>query len=415
MNPPATKEPPAIPPAREALASTSEAAASAGAKLRNAAIVAGVLVVIGAVAGLVPRWLHRSALRAETRELAILTVSVVSPMPGTNAAGLTLPAEAKALVEAPIYARTSGYVKRYLVDIGAQVKAGDLLAEIDAPELDHELGQARAQLTQAEAALALARTTDARWAELLKSSSVSEQEAAEKKADLELKLATVEAARANVLRLEDVQSFERVTAPFCGTITARGTDVGQLVASSGGNELFRLAQTETLRVFVRVPQGYALGITAGQTAELTIPEKRGRVFPAKVVRTSGAMSADSRTLLVELEVDNSLGEILAGTYAQVRLTEAKLDPTLTLPSNTLLFRSEGPQVGVVGADGKVELRRLALGRDFGPTIEILEGVGPTDRVILNPPDSLVGGTTVRVAEAAKEPADKAASTAASAK
>ena len=414
MNSSATKEPPAIPPAREALSSASEAAASSGAKLRNAAIVAALLIVVGAVAGLVPRALHRTALRAETRELAIRTVSVVSPAPGKNAAGLTLPAEAKALVEAPIYARTSGYLKRYLVDIGSQVKAGDLLAEIDTPELNQELAQSRAQLAQAEAALALAKTTDSRWADLLKSSSVSEQEAAEKKADLELKSATVEAARANVRRLEELQSFERVTAPFAGTITARGTDVGQLVAASSGNELFRLAQTGTLRVFVRVPQAVARSIAPGQMAELIIPEMPSRVFPAKVVRTSGAMSADSRTLLVELEVDNSRGEILAGTFVQVRLTEAKLDPTLTLPSNTLLFRSEGSQLGVVGADGKVELRGVTVGRDFGPTIEILGGIGPTDRVILNPPDSLVGGTTVRVAETA-EPAGKAASTAASAK
>jgi RND family efflux transporter MFP subunit len=415
MNPPGTLEPTPIPPAREALASASEAAASSGNKLRNASIVAALLIIVGAVAGLVPRSLHRNALRAETRELAIQTVSVVSPAPGKTAAGLMLPAEAKALVEAPIYARTSGYLKRYLVDIGSQVKAGDLLAEIDTPELNQELAQARAQFVQADAALALAKTTDSRWAELLKTSSVSEQEAAEKKADLELKSATVEAAHANVRRLEELQSFERVTAPFAGTITARGTDVGQLVAASSGNELFRLAQTGTLRVFVRVPQSVAHGMAPGQMAEMTIPEMPGRVFPAKVVRTSGAMSADSRTLLVELEVDNSRGEILAGTYVQVRLTEAKLDPTVTLPANTLLFRSEGPQVGLVGADGKVELRRVALGRDFGPTIEILEGVGATDRVILNPPDSLVGGTTVRVAEAAKEPAGKPAATAASAK
>jgi RND family efflux transporter MFP subunit len=415
MNPPGTLELTPIPPAREALASASEAAASSGNKLRNAGIVAALLIIVGAVAGLVPRSLHRNALRAETRELAIQTVSVVSPAPGKTAAGLMLPAEAKALVEAPIYARTSGYLKRYLVDIGSQVKAGDLLAEIDTPELNQELAQARAQFVQADAALALAKTTDSRWAELLKTSSVSEQEAAEKKADLELKSATVEAAHANVRRLEELQSFERVTAPFAGTITARGTDVGQLVAASSGNELFRLAQTGTLRVFVRVPQSVAHGMAPGQMAELTIPEMPGRVFPAKVVRTSGAMSADSRTLLVELEVDNSRGEILAGTYVQVRLTEAKLDPTVTLPANTLLFRSEGPQVGVIGADGKVELRRVALGRDFGPTIEILEGVGATDRVILNPPDSLVGGTTVRVAEAAKEPAGKPAATAASAK
>ena len=243
MNPSAAKAPTPIPPAREALASTAEAAASSGAKLRNAAIVAALLIVIGAVAGLVPRSLHRKALIAETRELAIQTVSVVSPTPGKTAAGLILPAEAKPLVEAPIYARTSGYLKRYLVDIGAQVKAGDLLAEIDTPELNQQLAQARAELAQAEAALALARTTAARWADLLKTASVSEQEAAEKQADLELRPATVEAAHANVRRLEDLQSFERVTAPFAGTITARGTDVGQLVASGSGNELFRLAQT----------------------------------------------------------------------------------------------------------------------------------------------------------------------------
>ena len=415
MNPSAAKAPTPIPPVREALASTAEAAASSGSKLRNAAIVVGVLIVIGAVAGLVPRSLRRNALLAETRELAIQTVSVVSPTPGKTAAGLILPAEAKPLVEAPIYARTSGYLKRYLVDIGSQVKAGDLLAEIDTPELNQQLAQARAELAQAEAALALARITDVRWAELLKTSSVSEQEAAEKKADLELKAATVEAARANVRRLEDLQSFERVTAPFAGTITVRGTDVGQLVASGSGNELFRLAQTGTLRVYVRVPQAAAQGVAPGQTAEMTIPELPGRVFPAKVARTSGAMSADSRTLLVELEVDNSRGEILAGTYVQVRLTAGTANPALTLPANTLLFRSEGSQVGVVGTDGKVELRGVTLGRDFGPTVEMLGGVGPSDRVILNPADSLVGGTTVRVAEAAKEPAGKAASTAASAK
>jgi len=414
MNPSGIDQPTLIPPPRAPSASTSAAAASSGAKLRNAAIVAALLIVIGAAIGVIPRLLHRNALRAETRALALQTVSVVSPTPGKNAAGLTLPAEAKALVEAPIYARTSGYLKRYLVDIGAQVKAGDLLAEIDTPELNQELAQSRAQLGQADAALVLARTTSARWAELLKSSSVSEQEAAEKQADLELKSATVEAARASVRRLEDLQAFEQVTAPFAGTITARGTDVGQLVAASNGKELFRLAQTGTLRVYVRVPQAAAQGVVPGQMAELTIPELPGRVFPAKVVRTSGAMSADSRTLLAELEVDNSRGEILSGAYVQVRLAEGKQDPALTLPANTLLFRAEGPQVGVVAPDGKVELRSVTLGRDFGPTVEIVGGVAPTDRVILNPADSLVGGTTVRVAEAA-ETAGKAASNTASAK
>ena len=388
-----TLSPPTAPPP-----STADAAATSGTKLRHAAILATVLVVIGTIAGLVPRWRHSAALRAETRELAVWSVTVVSPTPGKAAAGLTLPAELKPYLEAPIYARASGYLKRWLVDIGAQVKEGELLAEIDTPELNQELAQARAQLDQARAALGLAKTTAARWTELLKTASVSEQEAAEKQADLELKSANVEAARANVRRLEELQSFESVKAPFAGTITARKTDVGELIAASSGKELFRLAQTGTLRVYVRIPQTAVRGVTPGQIAELTIPELPGRVFPAKVVRTSGALSADSRTLLTELQVDNARGELLAGSYAHVRFTEANPDAALTLPANTLLFRSEGLQVGLVQADGKVQLRNVTLGRDFGPTVEILAGVTATDRVILNPSDSLVSGATVRVAE-----------------
>jgi RND family efflux transporter MFP subunit len=378
--------------------SLSRAASSANARLRYAAIVAALLVIVGSVAGLVPRWQRRAVLRAETRELAIQPVSVVYPAPGHAAAGLVLPAEVKPFLESPIYARASGYLKRWLADIGAQVKEGELLAEIDTPELDQELAQARAQLARAQAALALAGTTAARWTELLKTASVSAQETAEKQADLELQSATVQAAQANVRRLEQSQSFQSVKAPFAGTITARNTDVGELIAAGNGKELFRLAQTRTLRVYVCVPQSAAAGVAPGQKAELSIPELHGRVFPAKVVRTSGAMSADSRTLLTELEVDNSRGEILAGSFAQVRFAENQSALPLTLPANTLLFRSEGTQVGVAGADGKVELRRVTLGRDFGPTIEILDGVGPKDRVILNPADSLVNGAVVRVAD-----------------
>jgi membrane fusion protein (multidrug efflux system) len=380
-------------------ASVEDAAARSGAKLRHAAIIAAVLIVLGVLAGLLPRWHHRSVLRAETRELSLQTVTVVSPAPGKAAAGLTLPAEVRPLLEAPIYARASGYVKRWLVDMGAQVKAGDLLAEIDTPELNQELAQGRAQLAQAKAALDLAKTTAARWADLLKTASVSEQEAAEKQADLELKQANLEAADANVRRLEDLQSFESVHAPFAGTITTRSTDVGQLISAGSGKELFRLAQTGTLRVYVRVPQTAARSVVPGQQAELTVTEMPGRVVPAKVVRTSGALSADSRTLLVELEVDNSRGEVLTGTYGQVRFTEAKPDASLTLPANTLLFRSEGAQVGVVDAEGKVQLHNVSLGRDFGPTVEVLDGVTSADHVILNPSDSLVSGATVRVAEA----------------
>ena len=379
-------------------ATVAEAAATSGAKLRHAAMVAVVLIIIGAVAGLVPRWRHRVALRSEAREMAIQNVAVILSSPGRVATDLILPAEVKPFVDSPIYARSSGYLKRWLFDIGAQVKQGDLLAETDAPELRQELAQAKAMLAQTEAALALARTTAARWAELLKTASVSEQEAAEKQADLELKLANLDAARANVHRLEELQSFSNIKAPFSGTITARGVDVGQLVVANSNTELFHLAQTDTLRVYVHVPQMDARSIVPGQMAELTVPELPGRIFPAKIVRTSGAMSSDSRTLLVELQVDNSHHDILAGTFAQVRFTESKTAPLLTLPSNTLLFRSEGLQVAVVGENGKVELHKITLGRDFGPTVEVVAGIGPNDRVILNPADSLVSGATVHVVE-----------------
>jgi RND family efflux transporter MFP subunit len=383
---------------------TAAAAAHAGHRLGKAGLAAGLLVVVGALFGLLPRLHHRAALRAETLELATTTVTVVCPVAAKSGTSLLLPAEVRPFLEAPIYARASGYLKRWLVDMGAQVKEGDLLAEIDTPELNQELAQARAQLGQADAALALAKTTAARWADLVKSSSVSEQEAAEKQADLELKTANVDAARANVRRLEDLQSFESVRAPFAGTITARNTDVGQLISAASGRELFRLAQTGTLRVYVRVPQTSARSIAPGQIAELTVREIPGRTFPAKVVRTSGAMSAESRTLLTELQVDNSRGELLAGTFAEVRFNEAVNDSMLTLPANTLLFRAEGPQVGVVAPNSKVELRKVALGRDFGPTVEILSGVSSNDQVILNPADSLVSGVTVKVAESQSAPA-----------
>jgi RND family efflux transporter MFP subunit len=359
-----------------------------------------VLLVLVAVTFYVPRWRRHDAVRAETLELAIPTVGVVSPVPGKAGIGLSLPAEINAQVEAPIHARASGYLKRWLVDIGAQVEAGQLLAEIETPELDRELDRSRAEVAQAEAALALAKTTAARWAELVKTASVSEQETAEKQADFALKTATVAAARANVRRLEQLQRFGRVTAPFAGTITARKTDQGDLIAAGSAKELFRLAQTRTLRVYVRVPQSISRSITPGQSAELTVPELPGRLFPAKVVRTSGVMSPESRTLLTELEVDNSRAEILAGSFGQVRFGDARVPPAQTLPSNVLLFRAEGPQVGVVQADGKVELRSVKLGRDMGQTVEILAGVSPKDRVVLSPSDSLASGTTVRIAQPA---------------
>ncbi|MBI3874581.1 MAG: efflux RND transporter periplasmic adaptor subunit [Verrucomicrobia bacterium] len=362
------------------------------------AVVLLILVGLAFVAGLLPRQRQRVALAVETRELAVPTVTVVSPKPAAAPPTLAVPAEIRPLTEAPIRARASGYLKRWLVDIGAKVEAGQLLAEIDTPELNQELAQSRAQLAQSQAALDLAKTTAARWAELLKTASVSEQEAAEKRADLALKLATVEASRANVRRLEELQSFDRVTAPFAGVITARRVDIGDLIKADNGTELFRLAETRKLRVFVRVPQGAASRMLPGVTAELNIPELPGRAFTAKVVRTAGMIAADSRTLLTELEVDNSRGEILSGSYAQVSFPDDKPTAALTLPANTLLFHAEGTLVGVVRADNTVELRKVKLGRDFGPVIEMSSGVETSDRVIVNPFDSLVAGTTVRVAE-----------------
>jgi len=371
-------------------------------KFSLAATVAAMLIVTGMVAGLIPRLRQHTELNAETRKPSVPTVTVVSPKPGQSTSNLSLSAEVKPQVEAPIYARANGYLKRRLVDIGVHVEAGQLLAEIETPELDQEIDRARAQLAQAEAALGLSKLTAERWAGLLKTASVSEQENAEKQADYKLKTASAEYARAEVRRLEKLKSFTRITAPFTGTITAQNIDAGDLIVAGAGKELFHLAQTRKLRVFVQVPQAMARSIRTGQTAEMTLPELPGRVFKSRVIRTAGVIASDSRTLLVELELDNPRGEVLAGGYAQVRFTEAKMEAALTLPANTILSRPEGPQAAIVQSNGKVELRTVKLGRDFGQTIEILAGVGPKDRVIVNPSDSLASGATVSVAPSAQK-------------
>jgi len=367
-------------------------------KLGPIGIVAVILIVIGLAVGLVPRMVSRRALARETVENSTQYVSVISPSPGKSELGVPLPAEVQAYVEAPIFARASGYLKSWDVDIGQHVTAGQLLAEIDTPELDQQLAQAKAEVSQADANLALAKSTSERWVELLKTASVSEQETAEKQADYQLKKANLEAANANLHRLQDLKSFSRVTAPFAGTITARDTDVGQLITAGNGHALFRLAQTDPLRVYVHVPQTLSREVEVGQKARLIINELPGRTFEAKVVRTAGAMDPSSRTLLAELQVENPKNEILAGSYAQVRFDDTLGNPSLTLPANTLLFRSEGMQVGVVDANNKVEVRTIKIGRDFGSDVEVLSGVEAGDRVIVNPPDGLASGTTVRIAE-----------------
>jgi len=367
------------------------------AKFRATVIILAIMVIFGVAAGLIPRLVQRAEVRAETRALSLPTVAVVSPTPGRSGSSLPLPAEVRPFVETPIYARANGYLKRRLADIGSRVREGQLLAEIDAPELNQELERARGQLAQAEAALRLSRITAERWAGLVKTASVSDQENAEKQADFQLKTASAESAGAEVRRLEKLQSFLRVTAPFAGTITVRNIDSGDLIVAGAGKELFHLARTGRLRIFVQVPQAMARTIRTGQTAEMTVTELPGRTFKPKVIRTAGVMASDSRTLLTELELDNPKDEIIAGGYAQVRFTEAKAEPVLTVPANTLLFRPEGPEVGVVKENNKVELRTVKLGRDFGQIVEIAAGVSPTDRVILNPSDSLADGAAVSVA------------------
>ena len=356
-------------------------------RLRNYITVTAVLVV-AILAGLVPRLRERAALADETRKLAVPTVAVVSPKPGKSTNGLMLPAQIDPWIEAQIYARVSGYLKNWKVDIGAHVKAGQLLAVIETPELDQELDQARHQLTQAEAALSIAKITAARYAELVKSASVSEQDNAEKQADLAMSEANVAAARANVRRLEYTQSFARVTAPFTGTVTARTIDMGQLV-NANQTRLFRLSQTNKLRVYVNVPQDEASGVKPGMIAQLFISGISAHPFKATVVATADQISDVSRTLLTQLVVDNSSGQILAGSFGQVKSDAGKSDSVLTLPENAVMFGADGPHVEVVLPDGKVAARNVTLGRNLGGQFEILAGVSSHDHVVANPYDWLV--------------------------
>lgn len=380
-------------------ASKAETPAKPRSRLRLIAGVVAVVLVIAFFVGALPHWRQSKAAKSYTQQLATNTVAVVSPAPGKPDAGLMLPAEVRPWLEASIYAQVSGYLKTWLVDIGAQVKEGQVLAEIDTPEVNQQLEQARAQLVLAQANLKLAEITDERWEAALKRAAVSEQEAAEKSAARAAMAANVQATAANVHRLEAMQSFQRVLASFTGTVTLRNVDIGDLIiAGSGGKQLFHLAQTEKLRVYVRVPEPDAPGVSPGQSAELTVSQAPGQTFPLKVITTSKAVSPVSRTLDVELEADNSRGLILPGSYGQVRLTGAKPNPRLVLPSNALLFRAQGLQVWVVGTNNTVELRQVQVGRDFGQTVEILSGVTPADRVIVNPPDSLANGTVVRAAQ-----------------
>ncbi len=364
--------------------------------LTRLALIILVLVIIGLAAGYYPRWKARGTLVSETRADNVPSVDVIAPAGLKADVGTPLPAEVQPFIAATIHARASGYLKAWHADIGDAVTNGQLLAEIETPELDQQLAQARAEQDQAKAALDLAKITADRWTELLKTASVSEQEAAEKTSDYALKQANAEAAKANVQRLEQLKEFDRVTAPFAGTVTLRNTDIGQLIAADSGPELFRLAQTDPLRVYVRVPQPLVHALKPGQRANLFFQEAPGKTYTATVTRTAGAVDQASRTLQVELQVPNPDNEILAGSYAQVRFNEAAGANVLTISDNALIFRAQGMQLALVNADRKVELRSVKLGRDFGNTVEVLSGLQATDRVINNPPDAIAEGMTVTV-------------------
>jgi RND family efflux transporter MFP subunit len=366
--------------------------------LRRVAEFAAVLIVIGLLVGIVPRWLAHRRLIANTFADSTMTVSVVSPVPAPSNFGTPLPANVQAFIQASIHARASGYLKNWFVDIGDHVTNGQVLAQIETPELDEQLAQAKAQLDQANAALDLAKITADRWAMLLKTASVSQQDAEERKSAYVLAQANVEAARANLKRLVDLKNFDNVTAPFNGVVTTRNTDIGQLITAGSGPELFRLAQTDPLRVYVQVPQQYAYDVTPGLKAELSFLELPGRTFEATVTRTAQAVDPTTRTLQVELDVPNPHGELFSGSYAQVRFEEAPAHNVLAISDNAIIFRAEGTQVAVVGAGNKVQLRDIKVGRDFGSIIEVRDGLQASDRVIVNPPDSIADGMTVQIAQ-----------------
>ncbi len=348
----------------------------------------------------------RQRVRAETFSAAAdagdVPVSVVHPQRSSVVQDLNLPGNVQAFVETPIYARTNGYLQKWYVDIGGKVKAGDLLASIDTPEIDQELAQAEAAELQAQANLDLAKTTADRWHNLLKSDGVSQQEVDQNDAALKARQADLNAASANVHRLRDTQSFQKVTAPFTGIITARNVDIGALISNGTSQALFRLAQIDVLRVYVSVPESSSQDIRPGIEADLTVAEIPGRVFKGQVIRSAGAIDPASKTLLTEVDVPNPKGELLPGAYAQVLFHLKTGTPPLTIPSNTLIFRTSATQVAVA-VNGMARLRNITLGRDLGNTLEVISGLDPGDAVILNPPDSLSDGAAVSVQQSEDAP------------
>jgi RND family efflux transporter MFP subunit len=379
--------------------SSPAATVTRGADARRYVLILVGIALIVAIWGIVSRISARTALEKRAATAAVATVTTAQPRKGPGSDTLVLPGSVQAFYEAPIYARTNGYLKIWHTDIGTPVKKGALLAEIETPEVDQELRQAQADLATAQANYDLARTTNERWKGLLSTESVSQQDADQRAGDAAAKAAARLSAAANVARLQELESFKRVLAPFDGTVTQRNTDVGALInaGQSAGNALFRVADTHRLRIYVSVPQPYASAVHDGLTAALVFADHPGKRYEAQVANTAHALDAASRTLQVELQIDNAQGELLPGSYAQVYFTLTGADNTLRVPVNTVLFRTDGLQVAVLDAQHRVHLTTITQGRDFGTEIEVLSGVTADDVLVANPPDSLADGAQVRLA------------------
>jgi len=373
--------------------------AAADPRVRRYVLIALVAALLLAAWGILSRLSARIALERAAGTAGVFTVGTTHPSRGPGADLLVLPGSVQAYYEAPIYARTAGYLRLWHTDIGTSVRKGQLLAEIDTPEVDQELRQAAADLATAKANYELARTTNERWQGLLATQSVSQQDADQRAGDAAAKNAAVQSAAANLARLKELESFKRVLAPFDGVVTQRNTDIGALInaGQTPGNALFRVADTHRLRIYVSVPQSYAGEIHSGLTADLVFADRPGKRYQAAVVSTARALDASSRTLQVELQIDNGGGELLPGSYAQVHFDLRGASASLRIPVNAVLFRAQGLLVATVDSTNHAHLHPIMQGRDFGQEIEVLSGVDPEDTLIVNPPDSISDGMLVRIA------------------
>jgi RND family efflux transporter MFP subunit len=372
-------------------------------RLRTVGLVIAIVAVVIVVYGLVSRAAQGSKLHDVTEEQAIPNVAVVSPQHVENQSGLELPGRLEAFIRAPIYARVAGYIKTWKHDIGSQVKAGDLLAEIDTPDLDQQLQQARADLNVAEANSKLAQITAERWQGLAGTDAVAKQDVDQRTFSYNANLAQVKAAKANVDRLVAEEGFKRLVAPFDGIVTARETDIGALinVGAAGGAELFVVSDTSKLRVYINVPQNYVPSVPPGTKATLTVPEHPGTIYSGTVEASAAAVNPTSGTTLMQLIVDNKSGELMPGDYASIRLAVAAPMNVLTVPSSALIFDAKGLAVATVNADNRVQLKPVTIERDLGPVIELATGVSADDHIIQNPPDGIGNGAQVRLLNAKK--------------